>query len=67
MRQRFVFCSARDRLVRVLLPETFPESGQASFLDTEVCCLEIGLGCTGNMCPLCGVKPGAGEAPGLTN
>jgi hypothetical protein len=67
VKSQWVFCSACDRMVRVLIAEASTQSGQAELQDAEVVCLEIGVACTGNMCPLGGSKPGAAPAPGSTN
>ena len=48
-----VYCSARDQNVRVALTDEATHDGQATLMDSEVVCLEIGDACTGSLCPLC--------------
>jgi len=62
MREITMFCSARDSDVRVLLTDEPAHEGQASLLDAEVICLEIGDKCTGGMCPICAMSPEAVDA-----
>jgi hypothetical protein len=59
MNSRQLFCSACDRPVRVLITDPAVPSGQASIPDAELVCLEVGARCTGNLCPLGAVIPGA--------
>ncbi len=62
MREITMFCSARDSDVRVLLTDEPTHEGQASLLDAEVICLEVGEKCTGGMCPICAMSPEAVDA-----
>lgn len=57
MRELTMYCSARDQDVRVILTDEPVHDGQAPVLDNEVVCLEIGLACTGRMCPICASPP----------
>jgi hypothetical protein len=62
MREITMFCSARDSEVRVLLTDDPAHDGQATLLDSELICLEIGEKCTGSMCPVCAMPPEAVDA-----
>ncbi len=59
MKSHQLYCGACDRPVRVLITEAPSGEGQASVMDSEVVCLEIGANCTGNMCPLGAAEPSA--------
>ena len=59
MREITMYCSARDSEVRVLLTDEPSHDGQATLLDSELICLEIGDKCTGSMCPVCAMPPEA--------
>jgi hypothetical protein len=59
MKSQQLFCSACDRPVRVLITEEPTSEGQAEVSDTELVCLEIGSQCTGHLCPIGAVDPGA--------
>lgn len=59
MKSQWVFCSACDRMVRVQVSEGSPDGEIREIQDAQVACLEIGVNCTGNMCPLGGVAPQA--------
>ena len=62
MREITMFCSARDSDVRVLLTDEPAHEGQATLMDSELICLEIGEKCTGSMCPVCAMPPEAVDA-----
>ena len=62
MREITMFCSARDSDVRVLLTDEPAHEGQATLMDSELICLEIGEKCTGSMCPVCAMPPAAVDA-----
>jgi hypothetical protein len=52
MKNQWLFCSACDRLVRVRVADP-TGSRETSLNEAEIVCLEIGIKCTGNLCPLC--------------
>ena len=52
MREITMYCSARDQEVRVVVTDDPTYDGQASLLDSEIVCLEIGDRCSGGMCPI---------------
>ena len=52
MREITMHCSCRDQEVRVVVTDDPVYDGQASLLDSEIICLEIGEKCSGGMCPL---------------
>jgi hypothetical protein len=54
MERRTIYCSACDREVQVVLSED--RGGAEPDLDGAVC-LDIGVTCTGTMCPVCAVSP----------
>jgi hypothetical protein len=63
MREITIHCSARDQDVRVLVTdEPVVYDGQASILDSELLCLEIGERCTGATCMLGAESPTAMDA-----
>ena len=63
MREITIYCSARDQNVRVLLTDTpVCDDGQASILDCQMLCLEIGGQCTGTTCTLGAESPAAMDA-----
>lgn len=63
MRELSIYCTARDQEVRVLVTDDPVEyDGQASILDSELLCLEIGDRCTGTTCPLGAEPPTAMDA-----
>ena len=59
MKTEQMYCGAWDRFVRVLVADVPAGERQAPVTDGELVCLEIGAHCTGNMCPLGAVQPGA--------
>jgi hypothetical protein len=61
MRELKMYCSARDTDVHVVLTDEPITDGQATVMDTELICLEIGEGCTGSLCPVCAVSRDAME------
>ena len=62
MREITMYCSARDQDVRVVVTDEPVHDAQASLIDSELICLEIGDHCTGNLCPVCAVSPDAVDA-----
>ena len=57
MRELKMYCAARDQDVHVVLTdEPVVDDGQATVMDSEVICLEIGESCTGSLCPVCAVS-----------
>ena len=56
MRELKMYCAARDQDVHVVLTDEPVEDGQATVMDSEVICLEIGESCTGSLCPVCAVS-----------
>ncbi|NUO64449.1 MAG: hypothetical protein HOQ11_00100 [Gemmatimonadaceae bacterium] len=56
MRELKMYCAARDQDVHVVLTDEPTEDGQATVMDSEVICLEIGERCTGSLCPVCAVS-----------
>ena len=56
MRELRMYCAARDQDVHVVLTDEPVEDGQATVMDREVICLEIGESCTGSLCPVCAVS-----------
>ncbi|HEX2778202.1 MAG TPA: hypothetical protein VHM30_01810 [Gemmatimonadaceae bacterium] len=62
MRELTMYCAARDQDVHVVLTDEPVEEGQATVMDTEVICLEIGEHCTGSLCPVCAVSQEAMDA-----
>ena len=52
MREITMYCSARDQNVRVVVTDEPVHDTQASVLDSELICLEVGDHCTGNLCPV---------------
>lgn len=52
METRSAYCSACDRDVRILVTGTAEHDLQAPIPDAEIVCLEIGVRCTGGMCPV---------------
>ena len=59
MKTQIAFCSACDRDVRIVLPETPVDDAQAPVANAEIVCLEVGEQCTGNLCPVGAVSPTA--------
>jgi hypothetical protein len=57
MRELTMYCSARDQEVRVVLTDTAVNGTQASIMDSDLVCLEVGDACTGSMCPICATSP----------
>ena len=62
MREISIHCPARDQEVRVLVTDHPSYEAQASILDAELLCLEIGDRCTGATCPLGAESPTAMDA-----
>ena len=59
MKIQLTHCSACDRDVQIAYPtEPTAHDGQANITDPEVFCLDIGVRCTGAMCPI-GAQPPA--------
>lgn len=56
MRELKMYCAARDQDVHVVLTDEPIEDGQATVMDSEVICLEIGESCTGSLCPVCAMS-----------
>ena len=46
MREITMYCSARDQDVRVVVTDEPVHDAQASLIDSELICLEIGEHCT---------------------
>jgi hypothetical protein len=59
METRMAYCSACDRDVQILVTDTAEHDAQAPIPDAEVVCLEIGVRCTGGMCPVGAVSAAA--------
>ena len=59
MRTHRLFCNACDREVNLVITDEPTHEGQATLLDSEVVCLEVGDKCTGALCPLGAVGPDA--------
>lgn len=59
MKSHRLYCGACDRDVWVMITEAPPADGQAMLHDEEVVCLEIGLRCNGNLCPIGAGAPNA--------
>jgi len=53
MREITMYCSARDQDVRVVVTDEPVHDAQASVVDSELICLEIGDHCSGHLCPVC--------------
>ena len=53
MREMKIFCSARDQEARVVLADEPVDDAHAELADLELRCREIGVRCTGSMCPVC--------------
>ena len=62
MREITMYCSARDQNVRVVVTDEPVHDTQASVLDSELICLEVGDHCTGNLCPVCAIPLEAVDA-----
>lgn len=62
MRELTMFCSARDREVRIVVTDEPVHEGQAPVLDPEMICLEIGESCAGRLCPVCALPADALDA-----
>jgi ribosomal protein S27AE len=59
MRTHRLFCSACEREVNLVITDAPEHEGQATLLDSEVVCLEVGERCTGALCPLGAAGPDA--------
>ena len=59
MKSHRLFCNACEREVNLVITEAPEHDGQATLLDSEVVCLELGDQCTGALCPLGAVGPDA--------
>jgi hypothetical protein len=59
MRSHRLFCSACEREVNLVITDAPAHDGQATLLDSDVVCLEVGERCTGALCPLGAVGPDA--------
>ncbi|HEX6059572.1 MAG TPA: hypothetical protein VFZ11_11210 [Gemmatimonadaceae bacterium] len=59
MQQLTLYCPARDQDVRVVLTDEPVHDAQATVMDAELICLEIGDQCTGQLCPICAMPPEA--------
>ncbi|MBI4539933.1 MAG: hypothetical protein HY704_10550 [Gemmatimonadetes bacterium] len=58
MRTQFAYCSACDRVVRVVWEPADPSDDRERLPHpSKVLCLEVGQSCTGSMCPVFGVAP----------
>jgi hypothetical protein len=53
MKTQLAYCSACDRDVQLIVTDAPLVDGQATLLESEVVCLDIGSQCTGGLCPLC--------------
>jgi hypothetical protein len=53
MREMKIFCSARDSEARVILADEPIDDAHAELSDLTLTCREIGVKCTGSMCPVC--------------
>ena len=53
MREMKIFCSARDQEARVVLIDEPIDDAHAEVADLRFACREIGVTCSGNMCPYC--------------
>lgn len=62
MREITMYCSARDQNVRVVVTDEPVHDAQASVLDSELICLEVGDHCTGHLCPVCAMPLEAVDA-----
>jgi hypothetical protein len=62
MREITLYCSGRDKNVKAVVTDEPREEGQAEVFDTEIICLEIGVGCTGGSCPVSAVSVEAMDA-----
>ena len=62
MREITMYCSARDQDVRVVVTDDPVHDAQATVVDSELICLEIGDHCTGNLCPVCAMPADAVDA-----
>ena len=62
MREITMYCSARDQNVRVVVTDEPVHDAQASVVDSELICLEVGDYCTGNLCPVCAMPLEAVDA-----
>ena len=62
MREITVLCPTRQQEVRLLVTDDPVYDGQASIVDSELLCLEIGERCTSATCPVCGESPAAMDA-----
>jgi hypothetical protein len=62
MREITMYCSARDQDVRVVVTDEPVHDAQATVVDSELICLEIGDHCTGNLCPVCAMPADAVDA-----
>jgi hypothetical protein len=58
MKQQTAYCSACDRDVQVVFTDEAARDAQAPITDAECICLEMGVKCTGAMCPV-GAQPPA--------
>ena len=59
MKTHRLFCNACEREVSLVITDEPQHDGQATLLDSEVVCLEVGERCTGALCPLGAVGPDA--------
>lgn len=59
MKSHRLFCSACEREVNLVITDAPLHDGQATLLDSDVVCLEVGEKCTGALCPLGVVGPDA--------
>jgi hypothetical protein len=53
MREMKIFCSARDQEARVVLADEPIDDAHAELADLTLSCREIGVKCSGSMCPVC--------------
>lgn len=58
MKAQTAYCSACDRDVRVVWTDEAGHDSQAPISDAECICLEMGVKCTGALCPV-GAQPPA--------
>ncbi len=59
MKSHRLFCNACEREVNLVITDAPEHEGQATLLDSEIVCLEVGDKCTGALCPLGAVGPDA--------
>ena len=53
MREMKIFCSARDQEARVVLADEPVDDAHSELADLDIACREIGVRCSGSMCPVC--------------